>query len=103
MLKINSGADNIPRFSCANHKFNIAVRAAITVHIELTEILKNLNKANSSIRRSVSLNHAFKSEKCKLRLDNLTRWSSAYLMLLSVSKAYNKNMFSEKILLFYLY
>ena len=36
----------------------------------------------------------FNLEKCKLRLENLTRWSPAYLMLLSVKKAYDKNMFN---------
>ena len=36
----------------------------------------------------------FNLEKCKLRLENLTRWSPSYLMLLSVKKAYDKNMFN---------
>ena len=93
ILKINLGSADIPRFNCANHKLNVTVRGAITVHVDLTEKLKTLKKSNSSIRRSVALNCAFKAEKCKLRLENLTRWSSAYLMLLSVLRAYNKDMF----------
>lgn len=93
-FEINFGSDDLPRFSCANHKLNIAVRGAISIHRELTQILKDLNKTNAHIRRSIQLNYAFNLEKCKLRLENLTRWSSAYLMLLSVKKAYDKKMFN---------
>ncbi len=58
-LKINFGSADLPRFSCANHKLNVAVRGAISIHHKFTQILKDLNKANSKIRRSVQLNHAF--------------------------------------------
>ncbi len=94
-LMINFGSSEIPRFSCANHNLNLAVRAAIAIDIEFTQMLKDLNKANAHVRRSITLNNAFKTQKCKLRLENLTRWSSAYLMLLSVSKAFKKNLFNE--------
>ncbi len=94
-LQINFGSDDLPRFNCANHKLNIAVRGAISIHHEFTNILKSLNKTNAHIRRSIKLNYAFKQEKCKLRLENLTRWSTSYLMLLSVKKAYMKNMFND--------
>ena len=57
-FQINFGSDYLPRFSCANHKLNIAVRGA--------------------------------------RLENLTRWFSAYLMLLSVKKEYDRNMFNDE-------
>jgi len=83
-FKINPGSDEIPLFLCANHKLNLVIRGAIAIHQELTQILKDVNKSNSSVRRSVKLNRAFKNEKCKLRLENVTRWSSSYLMLLSV-------------------
>ncbi len=71
-FEINFGSDHLPRFSCANHKLNIAVRGAISIHQQLTNILKDLNKQNAHIRRSIQLNYAFKSEKCKLRLENFT-------------------------------
>ena len=41
------------------------------------------------------LYHAFVLNKCKLRLENTTRWLSAYLMLESAKRAYNKGMFDE--------
>ena len=34
--------------------------------------------------------------KCELRLENVTRWSSSYLMLMSVYNASEKNMFDDK-------
>ena len=95
-LGLTMGSDEIPRFCCANHKLNLSVRGAISIHEHLNETLKALNKSNSHIRRSIQLNNAFKDQKCKLRLENLTRWSSAYLMLLSVKKAYDKNMFNDQ-------
>ena len=95
IFKINFGTADLPLFNCSNHKLNLATRAAISIHHELTEIIKDLNKINASIRRSVQLNNAFKDQKCKLRLENLTRWSSSYLMLFSVKRAYDKNMFES--------
>lgn len=94
-FKINLGTSDLPLFNCANHKLNLATRAAISIHRPLVDLLKNLNKINSSIRRSVQLNRAFKEQKCRVRLENLTRWSSSYLMLLSVKKAYDKGMFKN--------
>ena len=42
-LTIKLGNNEIPRFSCANHKCNIAVRRAIKQHNDLTAILKKLS------------------------------------------------------------
>ncbi len=42
-LSIKLGSSEIPRFSCANHKCNIAVRKAIKQHDHLTSILKKLS------------------------------------------------------------
>ena len=41
------------------------------------------------------LSRVFRKKKCRLRLENLTRWSSSYLLLESVKKAYDANDFSE--------
>jgi hypothetical protein len=70
IFKINFGTADFPLFNCFNHKLNLAPRAAISIHHDLTEIIKNLNKINALIRRSVQLNNAFKDQKCKLRLEN---------------------------------
>ncbi len=42
-LSIKLGTSAIPRFSCANHKCNIAVRKAIRQHPALTVVLKKLS------------------------------------------------------------
>ena len=82
-------------FRCANHKMNIAIREAIKMHQPILDLLKKLNKSNSHVRRSIELNSIFKNNKCRLRLENNTRWSSAYLLLESVKRAYDKNMFED--------
>jgi hypothetical protein len=37
----------------------------------------------------------FRIKKCRLRLENLTRWSSAYLILESVKRAFDAGLFDE--------
>jgi hypothetical protein len=94
-FKIKLGSSSLPLFNCANHKLNLATHAAISIHRPLVDLLKNLSKINSSIRRSVQLNKAYKENKCRVRLENFTCWSSSYLMLLSVKKAYDKGIFKN--------
>jgi hypothetical protein len=43
-LDIVLGSDKLPRFSCAAHKTNISVRAAIKQHSQFSKILKELSK-----------------------------------------------------------
>ena len=40
---------------------------------------------------------AFKEKKCRLQCENLTRWSSSFLMLESVKRAYEKGAFNGKV------
>ncbi len=94
-LNINLGSDDIPRFSCGCHKLNLAIRKAIKAHKPLVNILSKLNKANAHFRRVCKLSKIFRNKKCRLRLENLTRWSSSYLLLESVKRAYDKNAFSK--------
>ncbi len=94
-LEIELGTSKLPRFQCACHKLNIAVRLAIEKSPEISEILKSLCCSNAQVRRSISLSHVFRLKKGKLRLANATRWSSAYLMLESVKRAYDRNCFEE--------
>ncbi len=54
IFKINFGTADLPLFNCSNHKLNLATRAAISIHHELTEIIKDLNKINASIRQTFS-------------------------------------------------
>jgi len=86
--------NKIPRFSCACHKANLAVRHAISMH-QISEDLQLLNSANVHIRKSINLNKVFVHKKARLRIENRTRWSSAYLMLESVKRAYDLDLFDE--------
>lgn len=94
--ELELGVNKIPRFSCACHKANLAVRHAISMH-QIGEDLKKLNTANAHTRKSIELNKVFAQSKARLRIENATRWSSAYLMLESVKRAYDKNLFNEEI------
>lgn len=93
VLDIRMGDDQIPRFSCACHKLNIAIRWAIEKQRTVSRALARLNSANVDIRRPGQLGEPFRIAKCRLRLENDTRWSSAYLMLESVKRAYDKGLF----------
>ncbi len=66
----------------------------LIVH-SLAQILIDLNYSNSRARRSIQLNRMFRIKKFRLRLENLTRWSSAYLLLESVKRAFDAGLFDE--------
>ena len=96
-LEIIFESNKIPRFCCACHKLNLAIRAAIDLHEPLKKILELLNKVNACIRRSIKLNQMFKDKKCRLRCENQTRWSSAFLLLESVKRAFDKGVFNSQL------
>ena len=70
---------------------------AIESHQDFQDILTSLNTSNATIRKKIHLNNAFKLNKCRLRCECVTRWSSAYLVLESVKRAYNKGMFNQNL------
>ena len=43
-LIINLGTNDLPRFSCANHKLNIGIKKAIKNHSHIKRVLRKLNK-----------------------------------------------------------
>lgn len=94
-LKIQLGSADLPRFSCACHKLNLAVRHAISSHSSIQTTLKRLNSCNVSIRRCIALSTTFREKKCRLRIENETRWYSAYLILESVKSAYDRGGFDD--------
>jgi hypothetical protein len=93
-LELKIGAKTVPRHSCACHKLNLAIRHSIARHPQLCRILRTLAKSNAHIRRSIKLSRVFRKKKCRLRLENLTRWSSAFLVLESVKRAYDRGSFT---------
>lgn len=60
---------------------------------EICTILASLNKFINHVKRTVSLNNIFVNLKCRLRLENATRWGSAFLVLETIRKAHEKNAF----------
>jgi hypothetical protein len=94
-LDLTIGSNRIPRYSCANHKLNLAVRHALETHQVICRLIRRITRHNSHIRNCINLNRTFRINKARLRLDNVTRWSSAYLVLKSVKKAYDKNLFDQ--------
>ncbi len=94
-LELNIQSNIIPRFNCANHKLNLAVRSAILKHPVVSEHLKLLFGYNSRIRNSIQQNIIFLDLKCRLRAENNTRWASAFLALESIIKAYRCNAIND--------
>jgi len=92
-LNIKLGTNELPRFSCAAHKMNIAVRKAILSHKPLSKMLGKLSKFAASVKHSINLSKIHLSNKCCLRCENATRWGSSFLMLWSYIKAYNSSAF----------
>ena len=85
----------MPRYSCACHKCNIAVRLAITKDKYLPLAIRILS--NYSAIQKATLDRVKLSIKCRarLRIQNKTRWLSEYLLLESHYKGYIKNIFPE--------
>jgi hypothetical protein len=91
-LDIKIGVTDLLSFYCANHKLNLAVRTSIALHPLVTSHFQKLNSFCSKIRNSIDLNKIFKEAKCRLRLENDTRWGSAFLALELLKKANELNL-----------
>ena len=58
---------NLPRFNCANHKINLAIRKAIEEHKILPAYISKLNPFISSNRNCFEQNRSFEHLRCRLR------------------------------------
>ena len=67
-LSLKIGGDEYPRYSCACHKLNLAIRHALAKHNTVCSIIRRINKSNAHIRRSINLARNFRLKKCRLRL-----------------------------------
>jgi hypothetical protein len=94
-LKINLGSSELPRISCANHKLNLCIRTAIAKHKPLNINIRILNSYVNRVKRTIRLNEIFVNAKCRLRLENSTRWGSTFLMLERLKKANKKGVFDN--------
>jgi hypothetical protein len=88
----------IPRFNCACHKCNVAIRKAIKKCPMLVRDLANVTSFASSINKSNLKAEIFNILKCRLRCENITRWSSSFLMLHAYYRAYKRGSFNGKLL-----
>jgi hypothetical protein len=94
-LEIKLGTNVLPRISCAAHKANISVRGAIKSHSQFSNILSTLSKFCATSHRAIQKANFHNAAKSRLRCDNKTRWNSSFLMLISVMKAYEKDVFNN--------
>ena len=66
-MEIELGTNKLPRFQCACHKLNTAIRTAIDRHTDgISEVLRKLARSNATIRRVIKLSHTFRMKKSKL-------------------------------------
>lgn len=87
-LEIELGSSKLPRFSCANHKLNLAIKTAISKNNIMKIDIRKANSFIASVRKSHNLNRIFQNYNCRLRLDNATRWSSTFLSFETIQKAH---------------
>jgi len=85
-----------PRFACACHTSDIAIRLAIVKHLKVSKMLKTLSSFAASNKASIIDAQLTISKKSKLQCDNFTRWFSSYLMLQSFRRAYLNGVFSDE-------
>ena len=87
IIKYFEGTSGLPRICYANHKLNLAVKTAIREHKTIERHFRLLNNFISKIKRTIQSNRIFANAKCRLRLENITRWGSGFLMLETIRKA----------------
>lgn len=75
---------------------NIAIRKAIKEHEPLTSMLTDLSRFAASSHQSTKIANIHASKKSKLKTNNATRWSSAFLMMQTFLKCFANEVFSEK-------
>ena len=85
-----------PRFSCSAHKTNIAVKNAIQRNKRISKILSTLSRFAAENRNTIALAKIFEANKARLLYENLTRWNSSYLMMVSFLRAYDKQVFTDE-------
>ena len=94
-LNINLGSSDLPKISCANRKLNLCIRISIAKHKPLHIKIRILNSYVHRIKRTIRRNEIFVNAKCRLRLENSTRWGSTFLMLERLKKAHKKGVFDN--------
>ena len=94
-LNLVIGSTNIPRYSCACHKANLAIRKAIKQSSYFSDLLSTLSRHASTIKKSIVLSNRHNKNKCKIHRQQFTRWSSSFMMLFSYLKSYKRCIFND--------
>ncbi len=94
-LNIEIGSGDLAPFNCANHKLDNSIRGAILKHPIVSQNLKIINKFCVDMRNVTEFNVIFVELKCRLKLENDTRWGSAFLALEIVKIAFNRGAFNS--------
>ena len=81
----------IPRFSCCIHRAYNDINKEINSLPKLRADLNSLNKWTKSHRAKNPKDELFNNQQLRLKCHNKTRWSSYFLNLHSVYKAYIRN------------
>ena len=88
--RISIHGKHICRLSCSCHKNNLAVRKAIQYNPEFSAELKELSSFAGQHRKTISTCRLMIGLKIRLQVNNKTRWMSAFTMMLTFKKAYER-------------
>lgn len=86
-IKLEIRSKIIPRYSCANHKLNLAIRKSIKENPQVEQLFKDLSKYASKSKKKLEISRLMRRKKSKLRTNNKIRWGSGFLMLSTFIKA----------------
>jgi hypothetical protein len=95
ILQLDSvSGQKLSRYSCCVHKANNAIKKAIQSIPLFSKDLSQLTKWTKNVRKKNPKTKIYEIKSSRLRCENKTRWSSGFLNLISVYKAY-KNKVNE--------
>ncbi|CAF0972763.1 unnamed protein product [Brachionus calyciflorus] len=89
------GSDRFPRFNCAAHNLNLAVRRAVTSSAHFNDLVNKCSNYIKNVRKSKHLYGEFRDMTCTLSRQNFTTWNSTYRMLFSLLKANKAGLFEK--------
>jgi hypothetical protein len=92
-LELSIGSEKYPRFNCAAHKINLAVRKAVNSSTFFSNLVARCGVFISNYRKSKHLYSKFRDLECTLQRQNFTRWNSTYRMLFGILKAHRAGLF----------
>ena len=74
---------------------NLAIRKAIELCPKFSDILTLLSKWIRDVKKNIALARIHRSKNSIIKRQQLTRWSSSFIMLASILKAFKNKVFSN--------